>query len=147
MKIILEKDVQGLGKAGEIKEVADGYARNFLLPKGLAILATAGNLKVLEDKKRRIAELAAREKATAEEFAKKLQNVSVCIKKKAGKGEKLFGSVTSEDIISALQKQGIKIEKKMINITGPIKTLGKHLVNITLHRDIDVTITVSVERE
>ncbi|MBI4752916.1 50S ribosomal protein L9 [Candidatus Desantisbacteria bacterium] len=146
MNVILKKDVPGLGKAGDVKTVAEGYAKNFLFPKDLVLPATTNNIKSLEDKKKKIALFAAREKETDEEFIKRLKGMTLTVKKKAGDGEKLFGSVTTDDIIDALNKQGLKVEKKMIT-HDPIKSLGEHTVNIKLMPGRETKVIVMVERE
>ncbi|MFH1898011.1 MAG: 50S ribosomal protein L9 [Candidatus Desantisbacteria bacterium] len=146
MNVILKKDVPGLGKAGDVKTVAEGYAKNFLFPKDLVLPATTSNIKSLEDKKKKVASLAAREKETAEEFIKRLKGITLLLKKKAGEGEKLFGSVTTDDIVLALNKQGLKVEKKMIT-HDPIKSLGEHTVNIKLMPGRETMVKIMVERE
>ncbi len=146
MNVILKKDVPGLGKAGDVKTVAEGYAKNFLFPKDLVLPATTSNIKSLEDKKKKIASFAAKEKETAEEFIRKLKGITLTVKKKAGEGEKLFGSVTSDDIIDALNKQGLKVEKKMVT-HDPIKSLGEHTVTIKLLHGKEARVNVMVERE
>ncbi|MBI4778214.1 50S ribosomal protein L9 [Candidatus Desantisbacteria bacterium] len=145
-QVILKKDVPGLGKAGDVKTVAEGYAKNFLFPKDLVMPATAGNIKSLEDKKKHVASLAAQEKTTAMDFAKSLKEITLTVKKKAGEGEKLFGSVTTDDIVNALMRHKLKVEKKMIS-HDPIKSLGEHTVNIKLYQGISATVKIMVERE
>ncbi|MDI6781630.1 MAG: 50S ribosomal protein L9 [bacterium] len=145
-QVILKKDVSGLGKAGDVKTVAEGYAKNFLFPKDLVMPATTGNVKSLEDKKKRIASLAAKEKATAVDFVERLKDITLTVKKKAGEGEKLFGSVTTDDIVAALMRHKLKVEKKMIS-HDPIKSLGEHTVSIKLYQGISAVVKVVVERE
>lgn len=145
-QVILKKDIPGLGKAGDIKTVAEGYAKNFLFPKDLVLPATMGNVKSLEDKKKRVALFAAKEKTTAIDFAERLKGITLTVKKKAGDGEKLFGSVTTDDIVSALMQHKLKVEKKMIS-HDPIKSLGEHTVRIKLYQGISAVVKVMVERE
>jgi large subunit ribosomal protein L9 len=147
MEIILKSDISGLGKKGDIKNVADGYARNFLIPKGLGIPATQANLKKLQDEKRRVALLAQKEKESAIEFSQALKNLVITIARTAGEGNKLFGSVTKEDIVDALSKKGFSIDKKMVDIPQPIKLLGVYTIPIKLHKEVDAQISVRVVRE
>jgi large subunit ribosomal protein L9 len=146
MEIILKSDISGLGKKGDIKNVADGYARNFLIPKGLGIPATQANLKKLQDEKRRVALLAQKEKESAIEFSQALKNLVITIARTAGEGNKLFGSVTKEDIVDALSKKGFSIDKKMVDIPQPIKLLGVYTIPIKLHKEVDAQISVRVVR-
>jgi large subunit ribosomal protein L9 len=145
-KVILKKDIPGLGKAGDIKTVAEGYAKNFLFPKDLVLPATTGNIKSIEDKKKQVASLAAKEKTTAIDFAERLKEITITVKKKAGDGEKLFGSVTTDDIVNALMRHKLKVEKKMIS-HNPIKLLGEHTASIKLYQGISATVKIMVERE
>ncbi|PIY19853.1 50S ribosomal protein L9 [Candidatus Desantisbacteria bacterium CG_4_10_14_3_um_filter_40_18] len=146
MNVILKKDVPGLGKAGDVKTVAEGYAKNFLFPKDLVLLATTSNIKSLEDKKKQVASFAAKEKSTAIDFAERLKGLTLTVKKKAGEGEKLFGSVSTDDIVNALMRHKLKVEKKMIN-HDPIKSLGEHTASIKLYQGISATVKIMVERE
>ncbi len=145
-QVILKKDVPGLGKTGDVKTVAEGYAKNFLFPKDLVMPATTGNVKSLEDKKKRVASLAAKEKTTAIDFANRLKDITLIVKKKAGEGEKLFGSVTTDDIVNALMRHNLKVEKKMIS-HDPIKSLGEHTASIKLGHGISAMVKVVVEKE
>jgi len=147
MQVILTQDIPGVGKKGEIKNIAEGYARNFLLPKGLGLLATATNLKKLQEEKKRIAALAQREKETAIEFSQKLKNVSITITRKSGEENKIFGSVTREDIVEALSKKGLSIDKKMVIIPHPIKLLGVYTIPIKFHKEVEAQISLRVVRE
>ena len=134
MIVILNRDVKGTGKAGDVVKVSDGYARNMLLPKGYAKEATEGNIRSLEKQKAIAAEKKAEEKARAEEQAKKISELSVTIKTKAGDGGKIFGSITSKDIAEALNKQhGIDVDKKKIQMEAPIKQTGETTVNVKLY--------------
>ena len=145
MKVIFNVDVKGQAKKGELKEVSDGYARNYLLPRKLASEATADNINALKLKEKAKAAQIAREKAEAEENAKKLQGITVKVRAKAGNGGKLFGAVTSQEISAALNEQhGISIEKNKIVQTEPIKTFGAFDVKAKLGYEVNGTIHVLV---
>ncbi|RUM32078.1 MAG: 50S ribosomal protein L9 [Aquifex sp.] len=147
MKVILVKDVEGLGFFGDIVNVKDGYAMNYLIPRGLALPATEGNIKhiqtILAQKERKLL----REKKKAQELAKKLEGMVIEIKKTAGEGGKLFGSVTAADIVNALKEKGIEIERKNVVFYHPIKEVGVFPVKIRLHKDVEVDIKVDVKPE
>lgn len=148
MIVILNKDVKGTGKAGDVVKVSDGYARNMLIPKGLAAEATQGNIRHLEKKKAIEAERKAEEKAEAKEMAKKISELSVNIKTKAGEGGKIFGSITSKDISDALKKQhNIDVDKKKIQLSSPIKQTGEVSVEIKLYFEVSAKLTVKIEAE
>lgn len=126
MIVILNKDVKGTGKAGDVVKVSDGYARNMLIPKGLATEATQGNIRHLEKQKAIAAEKKAEEKAAAKKQAEKIGKLTVTIKTKAGDGGKIFGSITSKDIAEGLKSQhGIEVDKKKIQLSSPIKQTGR----------------------
>ena len=145
MVVILNRDVKGTGKAGDIVKVSDGYARNMLIKRGWAIEATDGNVRNLEKIKEKKAEEEAAEKAAAEDMAKKIGDAEVIIKTKAGEGGRLFGSITSKDIADALLKQhSIKIDKKRIQLSGPIKSMGTFDVDIKLYYEVVGTLRVKV---
>ena len=145
MKVIFTTDVRGQGKKGEMKEVSDGYARNYLLPRNLATEATADNLNALKLKEKAKQALMAREKALAEENARKLAGVQVTVRAKAGSGGKLFGAVTSQEISDALREQhGIEIEKNKIVQADPIKAFGSYTVKAKLGYEISGNINVLV---
>ena len=145
MKVIFNVDVRGQGKKGELKEVSDGYARNYLLPRGLAAEATADNINTMKLKEKAKAAKLAAEKALAEENAKKLSGVQVTIRAKAGKNGKLFGAVTSQEISDALKEQfGIDIEKNKIVQNDPIKNFGSYSVKAKLGFEISGTVNVLV---
>ncbi len=145
MKVIFNVDVKGKAKKGELKEVSDGYARNYLLPRKLASEATADNINALKLKEKAKAAQIAREKAEAEENAKKLGEITVTIRAKAGNAGKLFGAVTSQEISDALKEQhGIEIEKNKIVQADPIKTFGSYQVKAKLGYEISGTISVLV---
>ena len=145
MKVIFNEDVRGQGKKGEMKEVSDGYARNYLLPRKLATEATADNINALKLKEKAKAAQMAKEKAQAEENAKKLSGVQVIIRAKAGSGGKLFGAVTSQEISKALKEQfDIDIEKNKIVQADPIKTFGAFTVKAKLGYEVSGTINLLV---
>ena len=145
MQVILKKDVKGSGKKGDIVKVSDGYARNMLFPKGLAIEATKANIRALESQKAKEAAQEAANKAEAEATAKKLEAVNVEIQSKTGDGGKLFGSITSKDIADALLAQhGIEIDKKKIQVASPIKNLGTFEVAVKLYAGVTANMTVKV---
>ena len=148
MKVIFQTDVRGQGKKGEMKEVSEGYARNYLLPRGLAIAATADNMNALRLKEKAKAAQLAKEKALAEENAKKLESVVVRIPARAGTAGRLFGSVTSKEISEALEKQhGIVIEKNKIVQAEPIKTFGSFEIRCRLGFEVAGVINVIVTEE
>ena len=145
MIVILMKDVKGSGKAGDVVKVSDGYARNMLLPKGLAKEATEGNIRSLEKQKAIAAEKLEEQKAAAKEMASKLEKITLKIESKGGDSGKLFGSITSKDIAEALEKQeGMKIDKKKIEMKTPIKQAGETEVTLKLFTEISAQLKVSV---
>lgn len=145
MKVIFTADVKGQGKKGELKEVSTGYARNYLMPRGLATEATADNLNAFKLKEKAKAAQIAKEKAQAEEYAKKLSGVQVTIRAKAGANGKLFGAVTSQEISDALREQfGMDIEKNKIVQPEPIKSYGSYTVKAKLGYEISGTVNVLV---
>ncbi len=145
MIVILLKDVKGTGKAGEIVKVSDGYARNMLLPRGLAKEATEGNVRNLEKQKALAAEKRQAQKEAAQEQARELEKVTLTIQSKGGENGKLFGSITSKDIAEALEKQeNIKIDKKKIDLAAPIKQTGDTQVTIKLFPEVTAALKVTV---
>lgn len=145
MRVILRKDVPGTGKQNEVVEVAEGYARNYLLPKGLAVEATAGNLRDLTHKKEKQALREAKELAGAEKTAAALKDVAVTIAVKAGEAGRLFGSINNRDIgIALTEKTGLEIDRRKIVWEGPIKELGIYEVPLKLHPQITAIIKVEV---
>ena len=147
MEIILRLDVQHLGRAGEVVKVKDGYARNYLLPKGLAYPATEGNRKRVTFEADRLARLAETEKQAAEGEAAKLAGVSLTFPMKVGEEDKLYGSVTASDIQRRLEDQGIHVDKRKIDLPEPIRSLGEFRVGIKLHADVRPELTVVVVKE
>jgi len=145
MIVILNKDVKGTGKAGDVVKVSDGFARNMLLPRGLATEATTGNIRSLEKQKAVLAQKKADEKAAAEALAANLENQKVVIKTKTGENGRLFGSITSKDIAEAAEEQlKLKVDKKKIQLDSPIKEMGITKVDIKLYQDVIGTLKVEV---
>ena len=145
MKVILKRDVKGLGHAGDVKEVKDGYARNYLLPQGKAKRATPESLAEFEKKRAELEQAQSQTLATAQEKGAKLEGLMVQITQKAGADGHLFGSVTNFDIVEALKGQGFEVERSMIRLPqGPLKTVGDHSIAVALHADVVVHIKISV---
>ncbi len=147
MKLILREDVENLGKGGELVEVKAGYGRNYLLPRGLAVLANPRNVRELEHQKRVAEAKAAKTKASAEAVAKRLAETPVTLKRKVGEQEKLYGSVTAIDIVEALAARGLQLDRRTIDLPEPIKTVGEFDVPVKLHREVVGTAKVKVEAE
>ncbi|MGD9487097.1 MAG: 50S ribosomal protein L9 [Calditrichaceae bacterium] len=147
MKIILREDYKGLGKAGEMVVVKDGYARNYLLPKGVAYIANKENVNKYENEVRQLTLLQSKAKKSSEELAHKLENVSCTITVQVGEEDKMFGSVTSQNIAEALTNQGYEIDKRKILLEEPIKSLGIYSVPIKLHSEVEATVKVWVVKE
>jgi large subunit ribosomal protein L9 len=147
MELILREDVEKLGHRGQMVKVADGYARNFLLPKRLAVPATDANKKIVEQERHAHLRREAKLSSDASDLAKLMANVTVTISQKAGDNDQLFGSVTSKDIAEALEKQGYTIERRKILLEEPIRSLGEFKVMLRLHRDVTAEITVQVTKE
>jgi len=148
MKLILTEDVAGTGKKGQVVEVKDGYGRNLLIPKGLAIPATEGNTKRFEHIVKTMESKRKRNIQSAEEIKKRLEEATLIIRKKAGVDGKLFGSVTARDIVEEAKKTfGIEIDRKAVHITEPIKTIGAHTVTVHLEQDIRATMKIDVEKK
>lgn len=148
MEVVLLKDVRRLGSAGEVRRVADGYARNYLIPRGLAVPATEAVRKRVEEQAAARARREAAEKAVVQQVAADLQNVELVFQAKAGEGGRLYGSVTSADIAAKLSEQlGQPVDKRKVLLEEPIKELGKTRVQVRLHSDVQITVTVLVESE
>jgi large subunit ribosomal protein L9 len=147
MQIILQEDVEKLGTRGQLVEVAEGYARNFLLPRKLGLEATAGNLKRLEKMRANFAKKEATEKEAAQKQAEQLAAVSLEFTRKAGENDQLFGSVTSGDVAEALAAKGFEIDKKRIVLAEPIKIMGEYEVPVKLHREVTANVKVAVKKE
>jgi large subunit ribosomal protein L9 len=144
IEVILTKDVDNLGHAGEVVRVRPGYGRNYLFPRGLALLATKGNVASLEHHKRQIAAEQARIKAEHEAMAAKLKAVSVSIARPVGDGDRLFGSVSSRDIVDALSAQNIVVDRRVVRLPEPLKEIGPHEVEIRFSADVSATLRVNV---
>ena len=147
MEIILREDVEKLGSRGDVVKVASGYARNFLLPKKLAVAATDANKKIVEQEKQAHLRREAKQVGEAQDLAKLMGSVTVTIARKAGENDQLFGSVTAADIADALAAQKYTVERRKIVLDEPIRTLGEHKVTIRLHREVPAEITVNVTKE
>jgi large subunit ribosomal protein L9 len=147
MQIILQEDVEKVGTRGQLVEVAEGYARNFLLPKKLALEATPGNLKRLEKMRAAFAKKTAVEQESAQKLAELLAGVSLTLSRKAGENDQLFGSVTSGDISEALAGQGYTIEKRKIVLTDPIKLVGEYEIPVKLHREVTTNVKLTVKKD
>jgi large subunit ribosomal protein L9 len=147
MKVILTADLPHVGSAGQVIEVANGYGRNYLIPRGMAILATPGNERSLAQQQKARLVRDAKNKAEAEALATQLQALSLSIAKKTGEGERLYGSVTSMDIADLLKAQGISLDRRRIVLDTPLKTLGTHSVPIRLHPEVVAEVEVAVTKE
>lgn len=144
MEVILKEDVANLGHRGDVVKVADGYGRNFLLPRKLALQATLANKAVIEQMKVAAARRSATEKAQAEELVKTLDTVALSFTRKSGENGQLFGSVTSADIASQLQTKGFDVDRRKIQLSEPLKSLGEYTVAIKLHREVTAHVKVQV---
>ena len=147
MEIILREDVETLGARGEVVKVAAGYARNYLLPKRLAVPATEANKKIVEQERQAHLRREAKLKSEAEDLSKIIGGVTVTIAQKAGENDQLFGSVTAKDIAEALEKQNFTVDRRKIVLDEPIKQLGEHKIPVRLHREVTTEITVQVVKE
>ena len=147
MKVILKSDIERLGKVGEVVAVAPGYARNFLMPRDLALEATEKNLARIEIEKKRYAKLQAKARQEAEALAARLGALSLTIRQPAGESDRLFGTVTTMDIAAALEKEGFAIDRRQITVEEPIKTLGIYTVPVKLAPEVSAALKVWVVRE
>jgi large subunit ribosomal protein L9 len=147
MEVILREDIEKLGIRGDLVKVTSGYARNFLLPKRMAVAANESNKKIVEQERQAHVRKESKLAADATELAKLMSSVVVSIGAKAGENDHLFGSVTSQDIADKLAKQSFTVDRKKIQLAEPIRTLGEHKVAIKLHKDVSVEIAVNVVRE
>ncbi len=147
MEVILREDIEKLGSRGQLVKVAPGFARNYLLPKRLAVAATEANKKIVEQERQAALRREAKEAAEAQELAALLAPVVITIAQKAGENDQLFGSVTSADIAARLEEQKFHIDRKKIVLHDPIKQLGEHTVTLKLHREVSVDIKVNVVKE
>jgi len=147
MKLILREDVPSLGRGGDLVEVKRGYGRNYLLPRGLAVLANPENVREIEHQKQVAAAKAAKLKASAEAVAKRLSETPLALRRKVGEQDKLYGSVTALDIAEALVARGLEIDRRSIDLAEPIKTLGDFEVAVRLHSQVVGKVKVKVEAE
>ena len=147
MKIILRQNFEKLGKIGEIVDVKDGYARNYLIPRKIAFLASEGNLRALEEEKKQHVSQQTKALQHAKKMAAEFEKVSITLKVKVGEDEKLFGSVTSQMIADALVEKGITVDKRIVELEEPIKALGIYTINVKLHQEVMGKVKVWVVRE
>ena len=147
MKIILKQDIVTLGDAGDVVDVKNGYANNYLIPQGMALRATEGTLKALETERKQQARKIDQQRAAAREMAAKLQQLNLKVSAKAGESGKLFGTVTSGDIAEALKNEGVTLDRRKISLDAPIKTLGNYEAGVKLFMDVTATLKVTVEAE
>ena len=147
MEVILREDVDKVGARGSVVKVADGYARNFLLPKRLAVPATDSNKKIVEQEREAYLRREAKATSEAQDLGKMLANVTLTFHQRVGENNQLFGSVTAKDIADALEAQKFHIERRKVQLEEPIRTLGEHQVTLRLHRDVSTPIKVVVEPE
>ena len=145
MEVILKEDIAKLGSRGDVVKVAEGYGRNYLLPRKLAIQASESNKAVIGQMKAAAVRRSAKEKAQAEELAKQFDGVSVSFTRKSGEHDQLFGSVTSGDLADALVKKGFNVDRRKIQLDDPLKTLGDFNVEIKLHRDVSAAVKVTIK--
>src|SRR5438132_10070387 len=147
MEVILKEDVVKLGSRGDVVKVAEGYGRNFLLPRKLAIEASSGNKKVIEQMRAASVRRSAKEKVQAEELSKQFDGLSVSFQRRSGESDQLFGSVTQGDIAEALARKSFDLDRRKIQLHEPLKTLGEFTVPIRLHRDVTTHLKVIIEKE
>jgi large subunit ribosomal protein L9 len=147
MEVILKEDVAKLGSRGDVVKVAEGYGRNFLLPRKLAVEATKGNKAVIEQMRAAAVRRSAKEKAQAEELLKQFEGLSVDFKRRAGEQDQLFGSVTSSDVAEALEKKGFNVDRRKIQLHESLRTLGEFTIPIKLHKDVTAHLKVVIEKE
>jgi large subunit ribosomal protein L9 len=147
MEVILREDIERLGSRGDVVKVAAGYARNFLLPRKMAVTATESNKKIVEQERQSHLRKETKLKSEAEDLSKLLGGVNVTIAQKAGDNDQLFGSVTAKDVAEALEKQNFTIDRRKILLEEPIKQLGQHKVNVRLHKDVTTEVVVNVVKE
>lgn len=147
MQVILREDIPTLGKAGEVVKVRDGYGRNFLLPRKKAVLADAKNLKAVEVQKKQIEAQRAKDRQSAEQVASKLGSLELTLEREVGSNDRLFGSVTKVEISAALREKGIQVDKHLIELEAPIKTIGTYEVGVKLHPELRATFKLWVVRQ
>jgi len=147
MEVILKEDVVSLGSRGDVVKVAEGYGRNYLLPRKLAIEASKGNKAVIEQMKAASVRRSAKEKTQAEELAKQFDGLSVSFQRKAGENDQLFGSVTSSDVADALEKKSFNVDRRKIQLHEPLRSLGEFTIPIKLHKEVTAHLKVVIEKE
>lgn len=147
MEVILREDIEKLGSRGDVVKVAAGYARNFLLPKRMAVAATGSNKKIVEQEKQSHLRKEAKATGEAQDLGKLLSALTLTVARKAGEGDHLFGSVTANDVADLLAAQHYTVDRRKIQLEEPIRTLGEHKITLKLHRDVSIEITVTVTRE
>ncbi len=147
MQVILQKNVSNLGLVGDVVTVAPGYYRNFLGPRNLALLANPGSIKEVEHQKKVIEAKKAKEKITAEGVKASIEKHNVKLAHAAGAGDKLFGSITAQEIILSLRKDGFELDRKMVRLEAPLKTLGEHIVEVRLHPEVTAQLKIIVEKK
>lgn len=147
MEVILKKSVEGLGAPGDVLQVSDGYARNYLLPMQLAVHATERNRRYLDHQKRVIDQQESKNREHAREIASQISGVTCTLKRRAGENDRLFGSVTSMDIAEAVRAEGFELERRLFELAEPIRELGVFMVPVRLHTDVVVELRVVVERD
>lgn len=147
MEVILKEDVHKLGSRGDVVKVADGYGRNYLLPRKLAIEANKGNKAVIEQMKAAAVRRSAREKADAEALSTQFNNLTVSFQRRSGEHDQLFGSVTSGDIAAEIEKKGFNVDRRKIQLHEPLKSLGEFTVPVKLHKDVTAHVRVLIEKE
>lgn len=147
MKVILQESVEGLGHVGDLLDVSDGFARNYLLPRRKALEASSRNVKAIEHTKRVTAEKARKEKLQVEAFAKRISAVSLTVMAQVGKDDKMFGSVTVKDIVEGLAEHGLEVDRRKVQLTQPIKELGTFTVPVKLHREVTASVSVNVVKK
>ncbi|HEX6905052.1 MAG TPA: 50S ribosomal protein L9 [Terriglobales bacterium] len=147
MEVILKEDVQKLGSRGDVVKVADGYGRNYLLPRKLAIEATKANRAVIEQMKAAAVRRSAREKADAEALSTQFNNLSLSFRRRSGEHDQLFGSVTSGDLAAEMEKKGFNVDRRKIQLHEPLKSLGEFTIPVKLHKDVTAHVRVVIEKE
>ena len=147
MEVILKEDVPQLGHRGDVVKVADGYGRNYLLPRRLAIVASAANKAVIDQMKAAAVRRSAREKGDAEQLAKQFEGLALHFTRRAGENDQLFGSVTSSDVAHELENRGFNVDRRKIEIGHPMKNVGEYTIHIKLHREVSVPVKVTVTKE
>jgi large subunit ribosomal protein L9 len=147
MEVILKEDIAKLGSRGDVVKVAEGYGRNYLLPRKLAIQANAGNKAVIEQMKSASLRRSAKEKTQAEELSKQFDGVALSFQRRSGENDQLFGSVTSGDIVDALAKKGFNLDRRKVQLHEPLKTVGEFAIPVKLHKDVTAHLKVVIEKE